>query len=59
MDLQTELFNLLVCPECKGKVELTDDGSGLVCKSCQLRYEIRDGIPVMLAGETPALMNPL
>ena len=49
MDFPFEYFDFIVCPECKGKVELTDDRGGLICKACQLCYEIRDGIPVMLA----------
>jgi len=48
MNVHHECFDFLVCPECKGKVELTGGRDGLVCKSCRLRYEIRDGVPVML-----------
>ena len=54
MDAKSELFDLLACPGCKGKLELADDGSGLICRSCQLFYKIRDGIPVMLIEEAKA-----
>ncbi len=51
MALSNELLALLVCPACKGALELVDEGTGLVCGACRLRYPVRDGIPVMLADE--------
>ncbi len=51
MALSNELLAILVCPACKGGVELVDEGAGLVCRACRLRYPVRDGIPVMLADE--------
>jgi uncharacterized protein YbaR (Trm112 family) len=49
--ISKELLDILACPKCKGPVELTEKGDGLVCKSCRLLYEIRDDIPVMLIDE--------
>ena len=49
--ISKELLDILACPKCKGPVELTEKADGLVCKSCQLLYEIRDDIPVMLIDE--------
>ena len=49
--INKELLDILACPKCKGQVELTERADGLVCKSCQLLYEIRDDIPVMLEEE--------
>lgn len=46
-----ELLDLLVCPKCKQKVELSADGEALVCTAERLRYPIIDGIPVMLIDE--------
>jgi uncharacterized protein YbaR (Trm112 family) len=43
-----DLLDILACPECKGKVELDDDRSHLVCNTCRLRYPIEDNIPIML-----------
>ncbi len=51
MALSRELLDILVCPQCKGELELVETGSGLTCNSCRLRYPIRDGIPVMLVDE--------
>ncbi|MDD3554101.1 MAG: Trm112 family protein [Deltaproteobacteria bacterium] len=50
-----ELLSILVCPRCKGALAVTSDQSGLVCHSCALLYEIRDGIPVMLITEAKHL----
>ena len=49
--INKELLDTLACPKCKGQVELTEQADGLVCKACQLLYEIRDDIPVMLIDE--------
>ena len=49
--ISTELLEVLACPKCKEKVELTEDGTALVCQKERLRYPIVDGIPVMLVEE--------
>jgi len=50
-----EFLEILACPKCKGPVELTASADGLICKSCRLLYEIREGIPVMLIDEAKKL----
>ncbi|SCX77499.1 MULTISPECIES: Trm112 family protein [Desulfoluna] len=55
MTISQELIDILACPKCKEKVELNEAGDGLVCGACKLVYEIRDGIPVMLAEEAKPL----
>lgn len=42
---------MLVCPRCKGTVTVVEEGRGLECATCLLRYPVRDGIPVMLVEE--------
>lgn len=51
MAVSQELLDILVCPKCKGELELVEDQSGLKCKPCGLVYEIRDDIPIMLVEE--------
>ena len=53
MIISPELLEILVCPKCKSKVELTKDEKALRCTNheCRLVYPIRDGIPVMLVEE--------
>ncbi len=45
------LFAILVCPQCKGKVQYNAKKTGLTCAACSLEYPIRDDIPVMLIDE--------
>ncbi len=49
--ISEELLDILVCPKCKGPLQLTEDTKGLVCEKCRLLYEIRDDIPIMLIEE--------
>jgi uncharacterized protein YbaR (Trm112 family) len=51
MALSKELLDILVCPQCKGDIELTATRDGLVCQACKLLYPIKDDIPVMLVEE--------
>jgi uncharacterized protein YbaR (Trm112 family) len=51
MTVSNELLEILACPKCKGEVTLTQDKDGLVCAACNLMYEIRDDIPIMLIEE--------
>lgn len=51
MAIDQELLNILACPKCKGEVKLTEEGDGLVCEACKLKYPIKDDIPVMLIDE--------
>lgn len=55
MTLSPQLLAILVCPKCKGKLEYRPDESTLVCHACQLRYPVRDDIPIMLADEATPL----
>jgi uncharacterized protein YbaR (Trm112 family) len=51
MAISEQLLEILVCPACRGRVELIADGSGLKCVECKRVYPIRDDIPVMLIDE--------
>jgi uncharacterized protein len=55
MTLDHRLINLLVCPVCKGPLEMARDEQSrptdLVCPADRLAFPIRDGIPVMLENE--------
>ena len=51
MAISEKLLELLVCPQCKAKVELKPDGSGLKCPDCKRVYPIKDDLPVMLVDE--------
>jgi hypothetical protein len=51
MPLSKELLEILACPLCKVKVELTPGQDGLKCPQCHRVYPIREDIPVMLVDE--------
>lgn len=45
-----DLYALLACPICKGKLELKKEG--LVCYNCHKGYYIREGIPNLLENSS-------
>lgn len=49
--LDERLLEVLVCPKCRGELEYRKAEQSLLCQACHLRYNIRDGIPVMLIDE--------
>jgi uncharacterized protein YbaR (Trm112 family) len=55
MSLDARLFEILVCPQCKGALAQVDGGQALLCDRCKLRYPVKDGIPVMVAAEAQSL----
>jgi uncharacterized protein YbaR (Trm112 family) len=55
MTISQELLDILACPKCKGDIYLNDAKDGLICDKCQLLYEIKDDIPIMLIDEAKPL----
>jgi uncharacterized protein len=53
--LDQRLLDILRCPQCKGELEYHPQQNELICHACRLRYEIRDGIPIMLIDEAQPL----
>lgn len=55
MSLDHRLIELLVCPLCKGPLNLARNAQGqgteLQCPADRLAFPIRDGIPIMLEAE--------
>lgn len=53
-----DLLDILVCPECKTKVELVRE-EWLICQNdeCRRKYPIRDDIPIMLVEEGDKYVN--
>jgi uncharacterized protein len=46
-----KLLEILVCPITKTRLEYDAENAELISKVAGLAYPIRDGIPIMLAGE--------
>lgn len=55
MTLQPQLLAILVCPRCRGDLEYREAESSLICHACELRYAVRDDIPIMLVDEATPL----
>ena len=55
MTIGKELLDILVCPQCKGKISLNEREDELICHKCNLLYRIEDDIPVMLIEEAREL----
>ena len=62
MSLDHRLIDLLVCPVCKGPLDMQRDAeqrpAALVCPADRLAFPLRDGIPVMLESEARPLDGP-
>jgi len=57
MSLAPALKALLVCPLCKGEVEIRENDHEIWCRADGLAFPIRDDIPVMLADEARTLTS--
>ena len=53
--MDSKLFEILVCPLCKGPLVYRKEAQELVCKADRLAFPINDGIPVMLEDEARRL----
>ena len=55
--MDKRLLELLVCPICKGPLQVSGAGDALelVCRPDRLAYPVREGIPVMLPEEARTL----
>ncbi len=51
MNLNPTLLEIIVCPDCHGKLVPDDAAQELVCSACGLAYPVRDDIPVLLVDE--------
>lgn len=55
MTIGKELQEILVCPRCRGRLELTQQGDALICAACRLHFEIRGDIPILLIDQARKL----
>jgi uncharacterized protein len=54
-EIDPRLLEILVCPATRTKLTYNAVKNELVSKSARLAYPIRDGVPIMLAGEAREL----
>lgn len=55
MLLAEEIISILACPKCRGDLNPAADGSGLLCKACNLVYPVRNDVPVLLIEDAQPL----
>jgi hypothetical protein len=55
MEIDPKLLEILVCPVTKGPLIYNRERQELVSKLAGLAYPIRNGVPIMLAGEAREL----
>jgi uncharacterized protein YbaR (Trm112 family) len=51
------LFDLLACPLCRDEVDLDAGGRHLSCRGCQHQFPVIDGVPIMLADPSRAMVS--
>lgn len=57
MVLSGDLLNILACPRCKNPVEYREQEGVLICIPCQLKYSVRDNIPVLMQDEAEKIFT--
>lgn len=55
MAVSEELLKILVCPVCKGKLEVSADEAALVCNQCRLVYPVENDIPALMVSAAKKL----
>ncbi len=53
--IDSALLDMIVCPNCLGKLEYQETPGGFVCLQDRLFFPIREGIPVLLVDEARPL----
>ena len=52
MAVDQQLLDILICPNCRGKVEYREAEQKIACLGeCRYVYPVRDDIPIMLIDE--------
>jgi len=52
MALDQELLDILICPNCHGKIEYRESEQKIYCLGkCHYVYPVKDDIPIMLVDE--------
>jgi uncharacterized protein len=54
-EIDPRLLEILVCPATRTALTYSSATNELISKSARLAYPIRDGVPIMLAGEAREL----
>lgn len=55
MALDSQLLEILACPDDKGPLYYFEADGALLCPACRRRYAVNDDIPIMLVDEAEVL----
>ena len=48
-EFNRDLLHIIVCPMCGGSLKLGRDDTELECERCEVKFPIKEGIPVMMS----------
>lgn len=51
MEMQSDLLEILACPQCHGALDYRESENRFLCHTCRLSYAIQKGIPVLLVAQ--------
>ncbi len=49
------LLEIVVCPNCKGRLKLSQDSQELICRFDHIAYPIKDDMPLLMVNEARKL----
>jgi len=52
--LSDRILKILRCPKCHGELTYDRSKGELNCVKCSRKYEVKNGIPIMLENDEPA-----
>ncbi len=55
--MDNALLEILVCPNCKGRLRYDRANEELVCRFDHIAYPIKDGVPVLLIDSARKLKD--
>ncbi|MBI4236895.1 MAG: FHA domain-containing protein [Deltaproteobacteria bacterium] len=51
MAIDHQLLEVLACIQCKGPLVVVEGGRGVLCEHCQLKFPVRDDVPLLILEE--------
>jgi uncharacterized protein YbaR (Trm112 family) len=54
--MEKRYLNILVCPNCKGRLSFDEIAAELVCDFDKLAFPVQDGIAVMIIDQARQIM---
>lgn len=55
--MDSSLLEIIVCPNCQGRLKLNHDKTELICRFDHIAYPIKDGVPILLIESSRKLQE--